>query len=430
MMQESKKGRIYLITVLIMGGILALYFLRYTLFEYSIQGASEWMIDFREWNIVDKPILEQVYAYLLRTFFLFVGVKQSTFLGLHFILRFISCILVFFIMQTAVSRYGSRVAVAVYALVPYQILALEYADSRLLQECLILGLLLLMVKTYQYCSISSSELPNYLLIVGTAVLLGISTMVHYVAVCLFLVMVVLLLIKKLRYGICFLISFILSMGIGSAMVAWKENYNILGWITERILSIIQRSFVFQSMQQMNDYWNLLLKELNQENLLLFGISLALVIIGYVGIWFYSKHKRQPHILLCATLPIAIIMTAGIVSYTSVSNMLIASICLGCLAIASFATSIADHKAMVLSIEAENQDQIKKGIEVTLSELEQKEKDLSQTFDMSKGVKYLDNPLPVPKRKERKGMDYDYEVPQNEMNFDVDLNSSNSEFDLQ
>ena len=62
--------------------------------------------------------------------------------------------------------------------------------------------------------------------------------------------------------------------------------------------------------------------------------------------------------------------------------------------------------------------------------QQKEKDLSQTFDMSKGVKYLDNPLPVPKRKERKGMDYDYEVPQNEMNFDVDLNSSNSEFDVQ
>lgn len=34
------------------------------------------------------------------------------------------------------------------------------------------------------------------------------------------------------------------------------------------------------------------------------------------------------------------------------------------------------------------------------------------------VNYIENPLPVPKKHERKEMDYDYEVPEYKMKYDI------------
>lgn len=44
------------------------------------------------------------------------------------------------------------------------------------------------------------------------------------------------------------------------------------------------------------------------------------------------------------------------------------------------------------------------------------------------IKYIENPLPLPKKHVRREMDYDYQVADNKMKFDIEI-SDEDEFDI-
>ena len=64
--------------------------------------------------------------------------------------------------------------------------------------------------------------------------------------------------------------------------------------------------------------------------------------------------------------------------------------------------------------------------VSLQDLEANDTKEQKPLD---GIKYIDNPLPVPKRHEKKTMDYDMVIPDSKMNYDLKTYKDNDDYDL-
>ena len=62
--------------------------------------------------------------------------------------------------------------------------------------------------------------------------------------------------------------------------------------------------------------------------------------------------------------------------------------------------------------------------LTLHELEAKE-----AVQERNKTDFIPNPLPVPKKHEPKTMDYDHEIPENKMHFDIELTNKRDDYDL-
>lgn len=50
-------------------------------------------------------------------------------------------------------------------------------------------------------------------------------------------------------------------------------------------------------------------------------------------------------------------------------------------------------------------------------------------DQNKDIKFIKNPLPGPKKHVRKEMDYDLDVPESRMHYDIDI-LPNDDFDVE
>lgn len=53
--------------------------------------------------------------------------------------------------------------------------------------------------------------------------------------------------------------------------------------------------------------------------------------------------------------------------------------------------------------------------------------MSETVSEEKKIKFIKNPLPLPKKHEKKEMDYDFQVPPDKMHFDIE-NPINNHYD--
>ncbi len=372
---------------------------------------------------LDTP--ENFYGSLLSVFFMFLGNKAIAVWLLQIMIQFIGLLFSYF----SVKRLAGRIP-ALSVVTGITVLPLFFNDVLNTSEFSFLFLLfsacLWLVSFYTKLDYEKEEkymvsTVKIVLCVLFSFLLGVLSVYHMLFTALFFLPLLIIAEKKMsgkvRKGIHIFLS-IISGFAGFFVCAFYQE-------------------LFNGSSSMNAFLHYFREQyaLNlQFNLLLYFTELSYVLIVfifcicYIIMFFFYENDEGHLFIFTALLESVMLFLFGSNEYQAFYFVLI--ICFLAIAgagIRNLVMSGTDRKVKKQSkeerqrLDEEELEEFKSyftGDTTTEDELEKEQ-----------GIQFIENPLPLPKKHERKEMDYAFEPDEEQMHFDYDLNEDNAFFDI-
>lgn len=147
----------------------------------------------------------------------------------------------------------------------------------------------------------------------------------------------------------------------------------------------------------------------------------LTALGTIGFWFHREQKQEVWILLLSVFGVLEVFQIGEMRYSAMTAAVWTL--LAGLGIASVKTEETGQYAVLQELEVE---------EIFDDAPEQKPVEEMESVTEKKPepekIKFIENPLPLPKKHQKKEMDFDREIGGRELAFDVDI-SAEDDFDI-
>ena len=378
-------------------------------------------------SISVQSVQGSVYYYcmllhgLLRVF----GNRWIVGIWLQICLQMIFALFMYFSIRRMTGKLPAILVLLFICLAPVSVSVGITYSPQMLYLC-IFGLIFLLLADYM-CrsagSIHSIRMWIYTIVLG--VLIGFLTYVDVTGILLLLPLVCIGMVngtvgRAMVSFLRFVVILLVTAGTFAGMI-----------LTDALLSGSAFLRVLNAWYVTYSSINLNLSILTEEKQMELLLLLILVFIGVFSFWRRKKEEVfTPYILLVIGM-CALYLTGITVENMNGSYLLYVLLA----ALAGVAVSELFYRGKKEKTEkvASEEETIKKETPETVNENDLKEKkmeiiDLEKNERTTTDNKKIENPLPVPKKRERKGMDYAFTPKPSEMNYDIRV-SDTDDFDI-
>lgn len=455
--QEKKGNFLYgavLITVLV-----CLYVIYYNTCVIRCSDPYSLLENFQSADLYFSNYMIQMYATVCHFIVLFLGNKVEGILVFQIFLRLMTCIVFYAGLVKITSKKNAVIVLALWNLLPISLISVISFDGMIFQEFFFSVSFFLIANLF--CAMDSSMSEQGELTVGkveiclVGAFIGIFSFLDLTGAWIVIAVNFVFLsyrknnrkiqdtqllsgIKKIPlcfdFGIItgFLGSFLVRLFSGNTdmfqlldleagyfekwLDVWKNNLKTLSF-----LEVLLKNFddwIGGVYPANTDFYFILADQLRILAATMLFVFLVLSLIRII-----LQRRGQLALLPFRILPFVAMMTLILTPFAyeeqGIQRAALFSICL--LIVLDIENIFEDQSKITARGEG---DDMKSRKSLTLHELE-----ANEAVQERNKTDFIPNPLPVPKKHQPKTMDYDHEIPENKMHFDIELTNKRDDYDL-
>ena len=461
--KEFSGRRLYVVLLFI--GILIAYFLRFQYGTGTIKDVYGILQGLSVEQINRPSYLSILYVGIVRQLFLFLGVKNQVVIVFQVLVTLLSSFFLFLSVKKISNQETALITTAIYTLFPATMNACLYFDGMVLLALFFcIGFYFCISFLVKLIHVKEQQTSLIVLAIAMGFVIGIFQFldVSFFSLFLMLQLTFFLIAKKtkeqrngfslksiyllqlLSYlaGLFLTIIFKAYASASSVKIVvsnivsyfetllFKPDHSVFAAVTlQEAFGVISHNiYIWVNAMHLNNhtYWFLG----SNGNAIITGVLFILVLVSFIVVKqnrlfqiFFPFGLLVLSFLICLFLPFTYELQ-GIIKVAIMILALMSGIFIGTVCFSKQIETQTKGADPMNSIFGATKDVEKKA--VSLQDLEANDTKEQKPLD---GIKYIDNPLPVPKRHEKKTMDYDMVIPDSKMNYDLKTYKNNHDYDL-
>lgn len=456
--KQEKKGN-FLYGAVLITGFVCLYVIYYNTCVIRCSDPYSLLENFQSTDLHFSNYMIQLYATVCHVIMLFLGNKVEGILVFQIFLRLVTCSVFYAGLVRISSKKNAIIVLILWNLLPISLISVISFDGMIFQEFFFSVSFFLIAKLFAFMESSRSVQGEFTVgkveICLSGAFVGIFSFLDLTGVWMVIAVNFVFLfyrknnrkiqgtqllsdIKKIPFylnlgiGAGFLGSFLVRFFSGnkslSQLLDLEAGY-LKQWLYVWINNLKTVSFLEVLLKNFNgwiggvypanaDFYFILADQLRILAAVMLLIFLVLSLLRII-----LQRRGKLALLPFRMFPFVAVMTLVLTPFAyeeqGIWRAALFSICL--LTVLDIENIFEDQSTITAR---GKDDDMKNRKSLTLHELEAKE-----AVQERNKTDFIPNPLPVPKKHEPKTMDYDHEIPENKMHFDIELTNKRDDYDL-